>query len=89
MLVLIEMSPGNGIINADGDLWKVQRKAGLRFFSNANLKMFIDDILPPILSDAERSLGEAVQDGTIVDLQIILLELTIRLMGNMAYDVSL
>ncbi len=88
-LVLTNILKGNGIINADGELWKIQRKAGLRFFSNANLKTFIDEILPPVLADTERTLDEAAQKSSQVDLQSILLELTTRLMGNMAYDVCL
>ena len=81
-------APGNGIINADGDLWKIQRKAGLRFFSNANLKIFIDETLPPLLEDTEKQLNAAAESHEVVDLQDILLELTTRLMGKMAYDVS-
>ncbi len=83
----VKPRPGNGIINADGDLWRVQRKAGLRFFSNANLKIFLDDALPPILDDTERFLEEAVKGGETVDMQQVFLELTTRLMGKMAYDV--
>lgn len=88
-LLLTNNFKGNGIINADGELWKIQRKAGLRFFNNANLKTFIDEILPPVLADTERTLEEAAQESSLVDLQSILLELTTRLMGNMAYDVCL
>lgn len=79
---------GNGIINADGEMWKVQRKAGLRFFSNANLKTFIEDVLPPIFADTEGSLDDASRNENALDLQSVLLDLTTRLMGNMAYDVS-
>ena len=79
---------GNGIINADGDLWKIQRKAGLRFFSNSNLKSFIDDTLPPLLEDTKQLLDQAVVSGETVDLQATFLELTTRLMGKFAYDVS-
>lgn len=78
---------GNGIINADGELWKIQRKAGLRFFSNANLKTFIEDVLPPILADTEERLDDASRKGNVVDLQTVLLDLTTRLMGSMAYGV--
>lgn len=78
---------GNGIINADGDLWRVQRKAGLRFFSNANLRTFIEDVLPPILADTERTLDQAAQQRQQIDLQSVLLELTTRLMGKTAYEV--
>ncbi|KAL8800626.1 MAG: hypothetical protein Q9182_005039 [Xanthomendoza sp. 2 TL-2023] len=78
---------GDGIINADGELWRIQRKAGLRFFSNANLKTFIDEALPPILDDTERFLDHAVDRQAIVDIQEVCLELTTRLMGKVAYDV--
>ncbi|KAL8866755.1 MAG: hypothetical protein Q9198_008770 [Flavoplaca austrocitrina] len=80
---------GNGIINADGELWKVQRKAGLRFFSNANLKNFIDVALPPILDDTERCLDKAVDAQNIVDMQQIFIQLTTRLMGKVAYDMDI
>lgn len=80
---------GNGIINADGDLWKIQRKAGLRFFSNSNLKIFIEKILPHYLEEAvEKKLDAAVKSLEQVDLQELFLDLTTRLMGVMAYDVS-
>ena len=80
---------GNGIINADGPLWKIQRKAGLRFFNSANLKTFIEDVLPPILADTEEYLDNASRKDSVVDLQKVLLDLTTRLMGNMAYDVRI
>ncbi|KAI4214734.1 MAG: hypothetical protein LQ351_002810 [Letrouitia transgressa] len=80
---------GNGIINADGDLWKIQRKAGLRFFSNANLKTFIDDALPPILADQESALDDAARESDVIDMQDFFLELTTRLMGKVAYDMDM
>ena len=83
------ISVGDGIINADGELWKVQRKAGLRFFSNSNLITFIDDVLPTLLADAEKVLDDAALQGVQMDLQKWLLELTTRFMGKVAYDVSL
>ncbi|KAL8697641.1 MAG: hypothetical protein Q9201_007025 [Fulgogasparrea decipioides] len=87
--VLLLTCSGNGIINADGDPWRIQRKAGLRFFSNANLKTFIDEALPPIMDDTERLLDEAASKEDIVDMQEIFLELTTRLMGKIAYDMDM
>ena len=78
---------GNGIINADGDLWKSQRKAGLPFFSNANLKAFIDRVVPPYLKDTEKRLENAARESDPIDMQDVFLELTTRVMGEMAYDV--
>ncbi|KAL9076620.1 MAG: hypothetical protein Q9161_000952 [Pseudevernia consocians] len=80
---------GNGIINADGDLWKIQRKAGLRFFNNTNLKTFIEDLLPRIFADTENCLDNASRRGSVIDLQVVLLDLTTRLLGNMAYDMDM
>lgn len=78
---------GNGIINADGDLWKRQRKAGLPFFSNANLKAFVDRVLPHYLKDTEKCLEHAASNTDPIDMEAIFLELTTKLMGEMAYDV--
>ena len=89
LLLIIQWLVGNGIINADGELWKIQRKAGLRFFNAANLKSFIDYVLPPLLDDTRRTLEDAAREGTQVDMQSVLLELTTRFMGNVAYDVGL
>ncbi|KAK0511642.1 hypothetical protein JMJ35_006215 [Cladonia borealis] len=80
---------GNGIINADGDLWKIQRKAGLRFFSTPNLKTLIDVVLPPLVADTEKRLDAAAENAMVVDLQSVFLELTTRLMGNMAYNMDM
>ena len=79
---------GDGIINADGQLWKTQRRAGLKFFGNSNLKCFVEDALPPLLADTQQFLDVSSKTGIILDLQNVILELTTRLMGKMAYDVG-
>ena len=78
---------GHGILNSDGELWAIQRKAGLRFFSNSNLQRFIDITLPPLLDDLHGKLQKAAKEGSAIDLQACFLELTTRLMGTIAYDV--
>lgn len=80
------MNTGNGIINADGDLWKVQRKAGLNFLSNANLKVLTDVALPQYLDDTIQELQKK-DPTTVVDLEEVLHELTTQIMGRMAYNV--
>lgn len=79
---------GHGIINADGELWKIQRKAGLRFFSNAQLKALVDDVLPVFIENTKKTLDVAAQTSAQVDLQEIFSEFTTRVMGKVAYDVS-
>ena len=39
------------------------------------------------MADTEKALDDAAQTNTLIDLQSMLIELTTRLMGNMAYDV--
>lgn len=79
---------GNGILNTDGDLWKIQRKAGLRFFTNSNIQHFIDVVLPPFIRQLHKRLEIAAREGSVVDLQNELLQVTTGLMGRVAYDVS-
>lgn len=78
---------GYGIINADGDLWKLQRKAGQRFFSPANLKSLVDVVLPLHLEDTKSYLIQQAEERRLVDLQHVFLDFTTRLMGRLAYDV--
>ncbi|PBP21902.1 Cytochrome P450 [Diplocarpon rosae] len=79
---------GNGIINADGELWRVQRKAGLHFLNNANLKALTDLVLPVYLKKTVTTL-HAIERGRTIDLEEVLHELTTQLMGRMAYDMDI
>ncbi|CAD6449139.1 1b23d952-729a-4d31-8d07-99842815fac4 [Sclerotinia trifoliorum] len=78
---------GNGIINADGDLWKVQRKAGLNFLNVANSKVLTDVALPRYLGETLEHLK--LEKGKVVDLGAVFHELTTKLMGRMAYDMDM
>ncbi|KAI6714217.1 hypothetical protein JHW43_003254 [Diplocarpon mali] len=79
---------GNGIINADGELWRVQRKVGLHFLNNPNLKALTDVVLPVYLKETVKTL-HAVKKGHMIDLQEVFHELTTQLMGRMAYDMDI
>lgn len=80
---------GNGIINADGELWKAQRKAGSHFLNAANLRVLTDTALPRYLGQAISRLRSRVEKGQIVDLQLVFHEITSQLMGKMAYDMEM
>lgn len=43
--------------------------------------------MPPILADTVEFLDDALRTGSVIDLQVVLLDLTTRVMGNVAYDV--
>lgn len=79
---------GNGIINADGDMWRTQRKAGLSFLNTANLRVLTDIALPRYLFQSVKDLASK-RDGQVVDLQHVFHEITTKLMAKMAYNVCL
>ena len=79
---------GHGIINANGELWKAQRKAGLTFFSGTSLESFIQNVLPEAFVRTRTRLLECAQSSSQVDLQDVFLELTTKAVGRMAYNVS-
>ncbi|KAI8950304.1 cytochrome P450 [Xylaria longipes] len=80
---------GNGIINADGELWKAQRKAGLHFLNIPNLRVLTDVALPRYLNRSINHLRMRAKEGKIVDLQLVFHEITSLLMGKMAYDMEM
>ncbi|KAL1899821.1 hypothetical protein Sste5346_002687 [Sporothrix stenoceras] len=86
---------GYGIVNADGDVWRTQRKAGLSFLSTANIRVLTDVALPKYLADTISHLREQaeVDDKTKatkeIDLQAVFHELTSRIMGRMAYNMEM
>ncbi|KAJ1324797.1 fatty acid omega-hydroxylase [Microdochium nivale] len=89
---------GDGIINADGDLWKAQRKAGLHFLSADNLKVLNNVALPRYLGEtmsqlrqdaAKLSANDSKHGGKIIDLQAVFHEITSQIMGEMAYGMEM
>ncbi|KAL0934179.1 Cytochrome P450 94A1 [Colletotrichum truncatum] len=80
---------GNGIINVDGELWKVQRKAGLNFLNTANLRVLTDVALPQYLSQSVTFLKGQAANGVTTDLQAVFHEITTQLMGKMAYNMEM
>jgi hypothetical protein len=79
---------GHGIINADGELWKAQRKAGLSFFSGTSLERFIETVLPEAFALTKATLLDCALSGSEIDLQDLFLGLTTKAVGRMAYNVS-
>ncbi|KAI9768650.1 MAG: hypothetical protein M1835_006838 [Candelina submexicana] len=80
---------GNGIINVDGPLWKTQRKAALRFFSNSSLKTLVDVHLPMFVRETKSQLRKAAAEKRVIDLEAIFMDFTTRLMGKLAYDIDM
>lgn len=81
---------GRGIINVDGEPWRVQRKAGLSFLNVANLRVLTDVALPKYLSQSVASLKQrGGEEGGVVDMQYVFHEITSQLMGKMAYNMEM
>ncbi|CAK7197581.1 hypothetical protein SEUCBS139899_000229 [Sporothrix eucalyptigena] len=85
---------GHGIVNADGEVWRTQRKAGSSFLNTANIRVLTDVALPQYLDDTLRYLrrkAEAAEkrDKAAVDLQAVFHELTSCIMGRMAYNMEM
>ncbi|RKF64961.1 Cytochrome P450 86B1 [Erysiphe neolycopersici] len=78
---------GNGIINSDNELWKIQRRAGLKFLNKANMKVLTDLALPQYLQQAVQSLECSA--NSIVDLDDTFHEVTTLLMGRLAYNMEI
>ncbi|KUI69205.1 Cytochrome P450 94A1 [Cytospora mali] len=83
------MDLGQGIINSDGELWKVQRKAGLAFLNTKNLQVLTDVALPQYLSQSIEYLKATAERSREVDLQAVFHEITTQLMGKMAYNMNM
>ncbi|KAI1118232.1 cytochrome P450 [Nemania sp. NC0429] len=80
---------GDGIINADGELWRAQRKAGSHFLNTSNLRVLTDVALPLYLGRSAGHLRTIAENGHVVDLQSVFHEITSLLMGKMAYGMEM
>lgn len=95
---------GAGIINVDGEAWRLQRKAGLRFLGVGNLAVLTGVLLPRLLARSVEVLGRkgpaaaavaaaAEEEGrtaaVVVDLQEVVHGITTQLMGRMAYGMDM
>jgi hypothetical protein len=80
---------GDGIVNADGDLWRVQRRVGRDFLSAANHKHLCNEVLPQVWKKAEADLLRACKEGSDVDLSVLTEEFALSVMGFTAFGVSL
>lgn len=93
---------GGGIINADGEAWRLQRRAGQRFLG-ANLAGLtggegLGRCLAGMMGELESAAATPTAAGggrdemvaeKVVDLQALLHEMTTQLMGGMAYGMEM
>ena len=87
-MLLIDFK-GHGIINSDSEMWRTQRKAGLKFFTGSNLDTLVEEVLPNAYMQTRSILLQHAESSQTLDLEAVLLDLTTAVVGRMAYDVSL
>ncbi|XP_059315263.1 cytochrome P450 94A2-like [Lycium ferocissimum] len=64
---------GNGIFNADGEIWKYQRKLASHEFNSKSLRRFVEDVVNVELSDRLIPiLTVAASQDTVLDIQDLL-----------------
>lgn len=70
-------------------MWRLQRKAGLRFLAAPTLRALTSERLPEYLDQAVETLARAAEGAEVVDLQGVVHEVTTQLMGRMAYNMEM
>ncbi|KMT10307.1 hypothetical protein BVRB_5g120590 [Beta vulgaris subsp. vulgaris] len=74
---ILEDLLGDGIFNADGDVWKFQRQVASHEFSTKSLRNFVETVVDTELSDRLIPiLSDAAKNQTVLDLQDILQRFT-------------
>lgn len=76
---------GRGFLVADGETWKVQRKAGLIMFTQKNLQNSLEKCLEKQMEYIKSFLKAS--EGTVLDLQEVFTDFTTRFWLQAAYGV--
>ncbi|CAN1250544.1 Cytochrome P450 94A1 [Linum perenne] len=80
---------GDGIFNADGQIWTFQRKIASHEFSTKSLKLFISDVVLSEVSDHLLPfLDEKSEEGQVFDLQQVLHKFAFRSICRVAFGVD-
>ncbi|KAL9455064.1 hypothetical protein AB3S75_010466 [Citrus x aurantiifolia] len=80
---------GDGIFNADGPTWTLQRKIASHEFSTKSLKNFITDVVESEITERLLpSLCIACDESLVIDLQKVLEDFTFNNMCNVAFGVD-
>ncbi|KAM7529951.1 hypothetical protein LguiB_033361 [Lonicera macranthoides] len=86
---LLEDFLGGGIFNADGDLWKVQRKIASYEFNTKSLRNFvIDNVTIEAQTRLIPVLQKAAQSNRVLDLQDVLERFTFDNICKVAFNVD-
>ncbi|KAF9436819.1 hypothetical protein BGZ76_002901, partial [Entomortierella beljakovae] len=79
---------GDGINTADGDEWKYQRQLTSKIFDVRAFKEYTSDTFVGLGNLVVDQLNEAADNGTIIDLQELLMDYTLETFGNVIFGES-
>ncbi|KAK4838732.1 hypothetical protein QYF36_016007 [Acer negundo] len=89
MISLLEDFLGQGIFNANGELWKVQRKTASYEFNTKSLRNFvIENVSTEISARLLPTLTNAVKSKQVLDLQYVLERFTFDNICKVAFNVD-
>jgi hypothetical protein len=78
----------HSILISKGPSWQHQRKAGLSLISPKNISYFTENTLPKSLHIITSRLDEAESKGEVVDLEQVVMDYSLAVFGELAFDVS-
>jgi cytochrome P450 len=79
---------GKGIFNADGDAWRLQRKAASHHFNSRSLRNFIVKVVEEATDRLLPILDSASERGSVLDLQDILRRFAFDTICRVAFGVD-
>ena len=80
---------GNGIFNADGQNWKIQRKTAANIFNIKAFKDFVADVFEKKVTTVVKILKGHAEKGEIIDLQKMFFKVTLDGFALIGYGVEL
>ncbi|KAF9352671.1 hypothetical protein BGX26_009555 [Mortierella sp. AD094] len=79
---------GNGIFTSDGAKWKFQRQLASNIFKIKAFSEYTSNVFVVVGKKFTDILGKAADEGTVIDLQKILLHFTLDAFGAVSYGES-
>lgn len=86
--VILQDLLGKGIFNADGDAWRLQRKAASHHFNSRSLRNFIVEVVEEATDRLLPILYSASESGRTLDLQDILQRFSFDTICRVAFGVD-
>mmetsp|Transcript_72852 Transcript_72852/g.183600 ORF Transcript_72852/g.183600 Transcript_72852/m.183600 type:complete len:551 (+) Transcript_72852:66-1718(+) len=80
---------GHGIFNADGSMWKMQRKVASHEFSVRSLRDFMFKVFQAHSEKAVRLVGRACSSGAVVNAQDLFARYTLDSIGQIGFGIEI